>query len=138
MPRPFRFQRQDDPRHQIGDMKRHFPDFIYRIGRNGEMIWIGTLQPTEGSPRYRIRIVHASGHSPRVFVDSPPLLPGVQHIYKNDALFRYCPEEWQWQAQESLAMTIVPWTALWLYYYELWQITGEWLGPCAPHTPRKK
>jgi hypothetical protein len=24
--------------------------------------------------------------------------------------------------------SIVPWTSLWLYYYEIWHATGEWLG----------
>ena len=27
-----------------------------------------------------------------------------------------------------IANTIIPWTVEWLYYYELWQATGEWLG----------
>lgn len=32
-----------------------------------------------------------------------------------------------------IAKTILPWTALWLYYYELWLDTGKWLGPSS-HT----
>jgi hypothetical protein len=28
-----------------------------------------------------------------------------------------------------IATTLIPWTALWLYYYELWLDTGKWLGP---------
>ena len=27
-----------------------------------------------------------------------------------------------------LAKVIVPWIALWLYYYEVWHATGSWLG----------
>jgi hypothetical protein len=27
-----------------------------------------------------------------------------------------------------IATTIVPWLALWLFYYEIWRITGKWLG----------
>jgi hypothetical protein len=39
------------------------------------------------------------------------------------------PPEWRWRPNERLAQTIVPWTALWLYYYEGWLVTGDWLGP---------
>ena len=28
----------------------------------------------------------------------------------------------------QLATTIVPWCSEWLFYYELWLATGEWLG----------
>jgi len=28
----------------------------------------------------------------------------------------------------STEETIVPWACLWLYYYEVWHTTGEWLG----------
>ena len=34
--------------------------------------------------------------------------------------------------------TIVPWTAEWIVFYELWKITGEWLGPEAPHGAGEK
>jgi hypothetical protein len=27
-----------------------------------------------------------------------------------------------------LAMTVIPWISEWLYFYELWLVTGEWLG----------
>ena len=29
--------------------------------------------------------------------------------------------------------TIIPWTAEWLVFYELWQLTGEWYGAASPH-----
>ena len=27
-----------------------------------------------------------------------------------------------------ISNTIIPWTIEWLYFYELWLATGEWLG----------
>lgn len=27
-----------------------------------------------------------------------------------------------------IANTILPWTSLWLYYYEIWLGTGKWEG----------
>ena len=34
--------------------------------------------------------------------------------------------------------TIVPWASLWLYYYEVWHATGEWLGGGEHPIARKK
>ncbi|MGH8092034.1 MAG: hypothetical protein ACREIF_00990 [Chthoniobacterales bacterium] len=34
-----------------------------------------------------------------------------------------------------LADTIVPWTSRWLYFYEIWLATGEWMGGGIPHDP---
>ncbi len=28
----------------------------------------------------------------------------------------------------TLADTILPWASLWLFYYEVWLATGEWVG----------
>jgi hypothetical protein len=36
-----------------------------------------------------------------------------------------------------LAYTVVPWTSEWLVFYELWLITGEWLGGGTHPAPRR-
>ena len=33
----------------------------------------------------------------------------------------------------KIATSIVSWLVLWLYYYEIWRVTGEWLGGGIPH-----
>ncbi len=71
-------------------------------------------------PQFRWRITRAGGVE-------------WWHRYPDGSLCLYWPDEWGWTARESLAATIVPWTAFWLYYYELWLVTGEWLGPSSPH-----
>ena len=135
-----RFRQQDDPRQQIQEMGRLFPGFRYNVTRNRGLVWRGLLSPTLESPEYRIRIRHERGCSPRVFVDDPPLaLEGLQHIYREEgSLCLFWPEEWRWKPRESLATTIVPWAILWLYFYECWLVTGEWLGPSSPHGQEPK
>ena len=59
----------------------------------------------------------------------PPLDPKAPHLYKDASLCLYWPKEWRWTDDESLARTIVAWAALWLHYYEIWQLLGEWTGP---------
>jgi hypothetical protein len=34
--------------------------------------------------------------------------------------------------------TIIPWTAEWLVFYELWKISGKWMGPAALHGTDEK
>ncbi len=114
-------------------MKASFPAFKYRHLRSDGLQWSGPLQPTPESPEYAVRIVNRRGMSPRVYVDSHQLDHGCRHLYSDGALCLYWPKEWGWAPDARLAGTIVPWAALWLYYYEIWQECGEWMGPSSPH-----
>lgn len=116
-------------------MRQLFPQFQFRVMRGNSLEWRGTLQPTLESPLYHTRIVHEHATSPRVYVDRPTLHGSAPHMYRGESLCLYWPLEWAWRPECSLADTIVPWAALWLYYYELWIVTGEWLGPSSPHQP---
>jgi len=58
-------------------------------------------------------------------------------VYADETLCLFWPDEWIWRGHELVAETIIPWTALWLYYYELWLDTGEWLGPSSHHPSLK-
>ena len=50
-------------------------------------------------------------------------------------LYRYS----EFNVYKLLADTIIPWTVEWLYFYELWLATGEWLGGGEhPDLDRKK
>jgi hypothetical protein len=46
---------------------------------------------------------------------------------------QYQPNEDPWKLSDDIHQKIIPWTAEWLVFYELYQIYGEWLGPEAPH-----
>ena len=140
--RPYRFEsrQRERPLLQVVTMQRYFPQFQFRASGGGNVTWHGTLQPTESSPLYTIRILHQVWKHPRVWVVEPPLVESPPHVYAStgDALCLYYPPEWRWTPNEQLAQTIVPWTALWLYYYEAWIITGEWLGPSSHRQPHAK
>lgn len=127
-----RIQGQENPRRQIVEMKRLFPQFAFRMKR-GDLIWSGTLHPTPESQEYSVRIVHIPGITPRVFVDDPDIHPRAPHRYREGNLCLFWSKEWKWHRKESLAETLVPWAAMWLYYYEIWQFCGEWMGPSSPH-----
>jgi hypothetical protein len=109
-------------------IKRLFPQFRSSI-KNGLAVWRGPLQPRVTSPIYSVEIQYKLKTTPKVWVLSPPLSADAVHLYGEKNLCLYWPKEWRWQADQLIAETIIPWTALWLYYYELWLDTGDWLGP---------
>ncbi len=131
---------RDVPSRQLRGMRAAFPSFAPTFTRRGGIAWNGTLQPTEESPAYRVAIYHEPDRSPKVRVTDPLLRPGAPHLYSDGSLCLYWREDWHWAPHATLAETIIPWTALWLYYYEIWLITGEWLGPSSPHSanPQKE
>lgn len=40
----------------------------------------------------------------------------------------YYPKYKEWTKSMFLSETIIPWAIDWIKYYELWRITGKWLG----------
>lgn len=59
-------------------------------------------------------------------------------MYEHGALCLYEPRETPWRSSDNLHEKIIPWTAEWLVFYELFLIYGKWLGPEAPHGASRK
>ncbi len=117
---------------QIFAMERHFPDFKVRF-KKGMATWVGTLQPSAASEAYTVTIQYSLPDVPRVWVVSPELInrpdgQRIPHVYEGKRLCLYLPGSGEWKKTMLIAETIVPWASLWLYYYEVWHATGEWLG----------
>ena len=121
--------RPNDPTKHIPEMRVHFPEFAFRVGPNRMVTWTGDLQPNPASPSYRIRVVYGLRGPPKVWVLSPQLRSDAPHRYPDGRLCLFWPMKWRWKDTESISLTVVGWTALWLEYYEIWQILGEWHGP---------
>ena len=92
------------------------------------------LRPTQQSIEYKIRIDSKVGKKlVRIFVIDPKIIKDFDgkdppHLYPDRSLCLYYPPNDEWNYKNSWAETLVPWASLWLYYYEIWQETGEWLG----------
>jgi len=84
------------------------------------------------SPAYLVRILYVLGKRPDVTVIDPPLEnrngERKPHMFdqKRLCLFRYKHDEWD--SDMRIDQTILPWTCLWLFHYEIWLATGEWRG----------
>ena len=103
--------------------------------RKGELIWDFEARPSPLSRNYQLRIRFMKFGSPDVIVLSPNLnkLAGdraLPHVYsiKPVRLCLHLPKNQEWSLDKSISDTIVPWAYLWLFYFEHWLATDEWLG----------
>lgn len=107
---------------------------VGRLRRN-QLRWEFAAQPTPLARTYRVRIDYEFGDTPLVHVVHPDLvdLAGgrrLPHVYrqKPPRLCLYLPRAGEWQPHMLLVDTIVPWSILWLFYFEDWLETNEWQG----------
>ena len=116
-------------------VQQRFPDFSCHIN-NGRAVWYGYLQPRTISSVYKVKIEYNPRLLPKVKVLFPKLASKTPHLYCDKSLCLYWPKEWRWQPDTLIADAIIPWTASWLYYYELWLDTDKWLGPSSHDDPK--
>lgn len=103
--------------------------------RKGELTWEFDIRPTPLARTYSLRLKFKKGGAPEVYVLKPDLNALAEgrwlpHVYSNRPI-RLClhyPRNQEWTPRQSIADTIVPWTYLWLAYFEDWLLSGEWKG----------
>lgn len=106
--------------------------------------WQGPLRGADQP--YLVNILYLTGDPvggcrvdhwfPEVRVLDPPLLPSMSgepppHLYTTNGkpvLCLFDPRADEWDQGRSIADTIIPWAAEWLFHYELWHATGIWAG----------
>lgn len=119
--------------HQIYRMSCRHPGFHVKSHyRQHAATWVGTIRPTPMSNEYVIEIELSLGHRPRIRVLEPVLeirdgatcLP--HYFAENESLCLH--EAHEWNSLCYVADCIVPWASLWLYFYEVWFLTGSWEG----------
>lgn len=99
-----------------------------------ELTWRFDARPGPLSRTYAVRLRYRIGSSPDVFVERPELrsLSGGRcppHLYHDpDRLCLYMPSTGEWDPMKRLDETIVPWTYLWLEYFEDWLAMDVWRG----------
>ena len=111
--------------------------------RMQRLLWEFTARPTALSREYRLRIEYRKEDIPQVYVRDPDLLTlsggrPIPHVYqqKPTRLCLYLPGASEWLPRMFIDKTIVPWSSLWLFYFEDWLGTGEWKGGgIHPETP---
>ena len=68
--------------------------------------------------------------------------PGLSlpHVWNHEKQVLCLFQEGDWRPGLRLADSIVPWASEWLFFYEIWLVTGEWDGggrwAAVPSRPR--
>jgi hypothetical protein len=133
-------------------VRRDFPGFKRMPALQGCGVWRGQLRPIAQTydvrvdmalgcadanlsfPR-RVGSVRVLGGAVRPAPDGSP----VPHLYsawddpKGADLCLYYPADETMVPGQQVAQKLLPWAYEWLYYYEMWLVTGFWAGPEAPH-----
>lgn len=103
--------------------------------RGGRLIWRFDVRPMPLSRCYRVHIDLQQGFPPEVVVIDPDLRlladgRRLPHVYSEEPvqLCLYLPRTNEWAPSDRLDLTVVPWTYLWLFYFEEWLHSDEWKG----------
>lgn len=120
---------------QFVSLKRLYPAEDLKLEPK-KFVWIGYLKSSPLGNSYKIKIVFDKDKGPDVFVVDPVKLPlaegkaKLEHVYdqQKQRLCLYYFDDRGWNKTKLLSNTIIPWTIEWLYHYEIWLITSEWLG----------
>ena len=117
-----------------------FPRTFTKRNKNKSLIWIGQLQPTLLSSTYTV-LIKLVDNKVETFVLEPKKLELYKdekilpHVYSTtkQQLCLYFPDGTEWNRGKLLVDTIIPWASEWFYFYEIWLVTGEWLGGGTEH-----
>jgi len=118
---------------QLSAIRIKYPQFETCFTSHTGLKVTGVLQPTSRSVTYDFVLKYNLVDSPKIKIVSPELKRNengeeAEHLYPNGYLCLYQPKYREFTRTDLLTDTIIPWTSLWLYHYEVWHLTGEWLG----------
>lgn len=127
---------------QAYKLQHYFPDSKWTIDNCGSrLVWKGTLQPTDLSGSYKIKLIYKRNEHPDVYVIEPDPLTlakgaeKLEHVYdtRKQHLCIYYRKAKEWNTDKFIADTVIPWTSEWLMHYEYWVATGIWYGGGIEH-----
>ncbi len=118
-----------------------YPEGHFTKLKDNEIIFIVILQSNPLGDKYKVKIHYKFGKFIKVIVLEPKPLKlangskKLPHVYchKSQQLCLYYPKYKEWDGNKRIVNTIIPWALEWLYYYEIWLFTGEWLGGGIEH-----
>lgn len=121
---------------QAFNIQKMFPGSKVTTQKDQILTWTHTIIPSPLGDSYDVKLVYKITESPKVYVINPKplaLAVGVKrlpHCYDQikQHLCLYYPDGKEWNKTMLLVTTVIPWTYEWLYHYEIWLGTGEWMG----------
>lgn len=121
---------------QASRLHSMYPESQITWAGHNQIIWKHKIQPTPLSIVYEIKLEYVQNSFPKVYVVNPNPLPKAKgakklmHVYdeQKQRLCLYYPTAKEWDCSMMISDTVVPWISEWLFYYEIWVITGHWNG----------
>ncbi|MEQ8472557.1 MAG: hypothetical protein RIC35_15305 [Marinoscillum sp.] len=123
----------DIPIHfQLAALKAKMPGCDLYLNKN-YLRARGKVQPTPRSIWYSYEIKYRFRENITIFIKEPLIkteLNGkkAEHLYKDGSLCLFFPKAKEFDSKKLIVDYIVPWIALWLFFYEIWLVTGYWKG----------
>jgi hypothetical protein len=106
-----------------------------RLRRKALFYIVFEIQPTPSSNVYTLLLVYKERGIPYIYILNPNLQEEsngltIPHLYdqKRLRLCLYYPNYNEFESNDYIAEQIIPWIKLWLFHYEVWLYTKEWLG----------
>ena len=135
----------------VDSIRANFPEFRLTAYGRDWAIWEGVLKPAHQT--YNVQVLYFPmeelgkykiTNAPQIHITSPELRrlgsgEPIPHLYRHPyrgahpSLCLYDPHDDEWFHDDPIGDTILPWTAEWLFHYEIWRMTGKWGGAEAPH-----
>lgn len=117
---------------QVASLKFKYPSFDITYNHL-QLKLQGDIRPTSRSEQYTIEVKYHLKERPKVRVVKPELVVNykgekIPHVYPGNRLCLFQPKYSEFTGTKLISDTIIPWTSLWLYHYEVWHITGDWQG----------
>ncbi len=118
---------------QLSAIRSKYPQFETAFASHSGLKVNGALQPTSRSAAYNFILKYNLTDRPKIKIISPEIRKNekgedAEHLYPGGCLCLYQPKYREFTRTDLLADTIIPWTSLWLYHYEVWHLTDKWLG----------
>ena len=127
---------------QVNDVKKKLK-YVNHSFKSGKLNLNIIIKPTKYSIDYMVTLKAKVGSKiVETFVKSPQLElekngRKVPHMFPDGSLCLYYYKKHEFDYHYLWSETLIPWTSLWLYYYQVWHETGEWLGGGAKHGRKK-
>lgn len=109
-------------------------DFLNCSITSNGLVCEGSFSSPQLTMDYEVKIEFNLPNGPKVFVLNPKIKFNENlHMYCDNSLCLYYPDDNSFTINSMLFDTIIPWTSEWLIFYELHKLTGKWLGKYKPH-----
>jgi len=105
-------------------MAQRFPRFRLRTLPDGQVAWVGELEPVRGKS-FTVRIEYPVRYPyevPKIWIDSPPIPANAPHRFTDGTL---CIYRRRWNPESSTPASLIPLTCAWLVRFLAWQEDGR-------------